>query len=128
MRAVLIVAVLALAGCGTPRLMSYGVELSDAKVLLPDGGAFSVYVHPKDPTILIENRIAQSGRAQSYDIGIWRSAAESFVKPIGCGISEVKNISAGAWEAAYACPPGVDLRGLAMAQRRELQGGAPLHR
>ncbi|MET4683911.1 hypothetical protein [Brevundimonas faecalis] len=118
-------AVLILGGCAsTGRLLSYGVELSDA--LLRMGHAqFSIYVHPKDDTLLIQRRVMQTSNYDGQEL--IRIAAAQFLEPVDCTVTEVRLIAPGGWEAGFACPAGVDLRALVQQQRAALQTGAPLH-
>lgn len=118
-------AALTVAGCGTGRLLSYGTQMSDAVVRMGPA-AFSVYVHPKDDTLLIQRRVMQTTNHDSAEL--IRIAGTQFVQPVGCSITEVRSIAAGSWEAGFACPPDVDLRALASEQRAQLQAGASLHR
>jgi hypothetical protein len=107
---------------------------SDAKVVDIDG-AFNVWVYrPRNhDSLLLEPRMSEilggAGAVSHWPIAFWRHAAEAFVRPVGCGISDVQAISkdGAAWRALYVCPPGVDLRALVMAQRPALQQGQPLH-
>ncbi len=123
------VVALLLSGCAsTSQLMSYGVELSDALVTV-DGRRFTVYVHPRDDTLLLQPKMGAGFLPNGEEpIYTWRKVAEQFVAPVGCGISAVKFLTSASWEANYVCPAGVDLRGLVVAQRAQLQQGAPLHR
>jgi hypothetical protein len=105
---------------------------SDALVL-DHGRAFTIYIHPKADTLLIQPRLSQvyGGRAkpQDWPLDYWRQAAEAFVEPIGCGISDVsvKSRIGATWQAVFVCPPGVDLRRLAADQHATLIKGEPLH-
>ncbi|MFI4933034.1 MAG: hypothetical protein ACHP7N_00280 [Caulobacterales bacterium] len=110
---------------------------SDAKLISDDGRAFTVYVHPHQDVILLEPRMVEITRSLAgadmpgkWPINVWRHAAELWVAPVGCGISDIHAAwgkSAGAWEAAFVCPPGIDLRRLAHEQHSALMAGAPLH-
>jgi hypothetical protein len=98
------------------------------------GRRFVAYINPKLDTILLQPSMRELfGGAKVVDawpIVYWRHAAESFVGPVGCGISDVKHHGAPhseSWEATFVCPAGVDLRGLAAAQRAGLMRGEPLH-
>lgn len=117
-------AALALSGCGAGRLLSYGGELSDAVVRMGPA-AFSVYVHPKDDTLLIQRRMMQTSNTDGPEL--IRIAASQFLAPVECTASNVALIGPGSWEASFACPLGVDLRSLVRDQRTALQAGAPLH-
>ncbi|HEY5070525.1 MAG TPA: hypothetical protein VII63_00695 [Caulobacteraceae bacterium] len=128
---VLLVAALAVAfDTSAASLLSYGWKLSDATVVLGPI-TFRIYVHPTENTLLIQPAMKNVGQAASHlPLAKWRQVAEAFVSPIGCGISDVRSVTkmGATWEAAYLCPPGVDLRALVKAQRVELQRGAALHR
>lgn len=115
---------MALGGCGAGRMLSYGSELSDAVVRMGPA-AFSVYVHPKDDTLLIQRRVAQTGSNDGPEL--IRIVASQFLASVECSASNVAFIGPGSWEASFACPPGVDLRTLVRDQRTALQAGASLH-
>jgi hypothetical protein len=111
-------------------LLSYGWGLSDATVTV-GSHTFRIYVHPRDDTLLIQAAMKDMGANPSkWLLREWRTAAETLVTPVGCGISEVRAMArmGASWEATYVCPPGVDLRALIKAQRHDLQQGAQLHR
>jgi hypothetical protein len=110
-------------------LLDYGWGQADAHV--PVGSDhFNIWVEKSRPTFLIEPSVktAFSGGGH-YPDPTWRTVAEAFVQPIGCGISDIRPLSraGAAWEATYVCPDKVDLRQLAKAQRRDLLLGLPLH-
>lgn len=118
-----VLAATVLSGCGTSRLLSYGGQLSDAKVEL-GAAAFSVYVHPKDDTLLIQRRFGQTTNLDGPElIGI---VASQFLQPIECSVGNVERIAPGSWEASFSCPSSVDIRRLVAAQRGDLQSGAPI--
>ena len=109
----------------------------DAKLISDDGHAFTVYLQPKRDVILLEPRLIQAytgpptawGAPSKWPINVWRHAAELFVQPIGCGLSDVHAVwkTGAAWEADVVCPADVDLHKLVSAQRHELLAGQPLH-
>ena len=115
----------ALAGCaGTGRMLSYGTELSDAVVRMGPA-AFSVYIHPKEDTLLIQRRLSQtSGHDGPQLITI---AAQTFLDPIRCQAGSTRSLGPGSWETTFTCPASVDIRALAAAQRANLQAGTPIH-
>lgn len=121
---------LGLSACAsTGRLFSYGDHQAAALFIAPTGERLSVYVHPTDDVLLFQPRLGAGFLATGKEpIYAWRTAAEAFVKPAGCGISTVKLVAAGSWEAAYVCPAGVDLRRLIASQRAQLQQGVALQR
>lgn len=133
-------AVLVLGACGTlGRLGEYGLDMSDA-LFRHDGAAFTISVHPREDTFLIRPGAMEglgrslargvslgfAGRPPGYEAS--RAAAAYFIEPSGCEISRFQDLDAstGYWEADYACPPGVDLRAMVMAQRSSLRGGVRL--
>ena len=110
-------------------LFDFGMGMADARV--PMGAdTFNIWISARQDKFLMEPsmKIAFSGGGH-FPEPTWRTIAEAFVKPIGCGISDVKPISkaGSAWEAIFVCPPGVDLHALARTQRHDLQSGEPLH-
>ena len=114
---------LALAGCGTGRLLSYGGQLSDASVRLGPA-QFSVYVHPSDDTLLIQRAISQTSSTDGAAlIGI---VAEQFLEPVGCTHGPAASIAAGSWEVPFDCPDSIDLRSLVADQRQNLRAGASI--
>lgn len=129
-----------LAGCaGMSRSMTYGNRMADAKYVA-DGKAFSVWVHPRDNSILIEGSwgsAAGIGALQGLtfntvhtsNFDLWRAGMEAFLAPVGCTGANLRPLDQDiAWEADYSCPDGVDLRALVAAQRSALRDGQPLHR
>ena len=126
---------LLVAAAATPAAASsmfdYNVmSMADAHVPMGDMH-FNIWIHGKRDTFMI-----QPGYSTAFSGGghfpeaTWRTVAEAFVSPLGCGISDVKPISrAGAtWEATYVCPADIDMHSLAKAQRADLVHGLPLHR
>jgi len=111
-------------------LLSYGWRTAGAEETV-DGKHFSIYIHPKDNTILLQPKMGALFHdiPAQWPLVVWRQAAEAFVSPIGCGISDVKAMTrtGATWEATYVCPDGVDLRALAESQRSDLKKGAILH-
>ena len=111
-------------------LLSYGFSKSVAHETV-EGKHFTLYVHPKDKTILVQPKLVENLHdvPSQWPLVVWRQAAEAFVSPIGCGISDVKVLTrmGASWEATYICPDGVDLRSVAEAQRADLKRGTPLH-
>ena len=107
----------------------YGWGMADAHVPMGDT-FFNVWVQKTRNTILLEPSVktALVGGGH-YPDTTWRTVAEAFVQPVGCGISEVRPLLriGAAWEATYVCPDGVDLRSLVKSQRPLLQHGAKLH-
>lgn len=127
-----------LGGCASvSRSLSYGTGLADAHPMV-DGRAYRIYIHPTDPTILMQRPLGTAvgqGFVQGATLGIaapgtaydpWKQAADAFLAPVGCTASDVYSLGQGTWEARYSCPAGVDLRALVMAQRQALRSGAPL--
>lgn len=110
-------------GCSA-RLFTYGGDLSDAQVRLGPA-AFSLYIHPKDDTFLIQRRISQSASRDGAEIN--RIVAETFVRPLGCTVGNVKELTLGSWEVKFSCPSNVDIRRLAQEQRGALATGEPIH-
>jgi hypothetical protein len=112
-------------------LLAYNWAGSDA-MIIDTGRSFQIYVHPRQDKLLVQPSMSQAlhdvpGR---WPLAYFRHAAEAFVAPLGCGISEMDVVGpkAGAsWEASYVCPEGVDLRALIREQRRGLKTGAPIH-
>ena len=128
-RAVVAIATLTLAShAEAGSLLSYGWGNSDASVPM-GSGHFNIWVHHKDNTILIEPGMSTvMGGGGHFPDSTWRTIAEAFVEPVGCGISDVRPISriGAAWEATYVCPEGVDLRALVKAQHDRLTKGERL--
>lgn len=111
-------------------LLSYH-GFASARITDEAGRTFNIYVNGSRPTLLLEPRLgtALSGQPSKWPLPYWRHAAESFVAPLGCGISEIRAIavSGAAWEATYVCPATINLPALVAAQRPQLLAGAPLH-
>lgn len=133
MRALVLAAALAALAAPAPAaaasILDYGWGQADAHE--PMGSAnFDIWVNKKRDTILMESSIGTSlGGGGHMPEPTWRLLAEAFVKPLGCGISDVRSLSkiGAAWEATFVCPAGVDLRAAVRAQRSALQHGAPIH-
>jgi hypothetical protein len=70
------------------------------------------------------------GNPGRWPLDVWLHAAQHFVRPIGCDISDIHAgwRMGGTWEVTYVCPDQVDLRALIKAQRSDLKRGVPLHR
>ena len=129
---VLAVAVIAAAAAPASAngILDYSWTMADARVPMGDT-AFNVWIQKKRDTILIEPSMKTvMGGGGHYPDNVWRTVAEGFVSPIGCGVSDVVPLSraGAAWEATFVCPAGVDLHALARAQRDDLKRGLPLHR
>ena len=107
------------------RTLEYGMELADAH---PDlgGRRLSLYVHPREDTILIQAEIAQQSESQLWDYGVWRGAAYWLVHPVGCTVGDPYPVAAGTLEVRFQCPPGVNIRELVARNRSTLQQGIPL--
>ena len=128
-------AALLLSGCTTfSRLTSYGGELADAHVTVV-GHGYSVYVHPQDDTLLIQRRFAP-GLMQSFGQGLtmgaakfteampyWRSAARAVLDEAGCEVGDVYLLDDRSWEARFTCPPGADIRRMAVERRAAWRAG-----
>lgn len=114
----------ALAGCGTGRLLSYGGQLADGKTRLGQA-EFQIYVHPSDQTILIQRSFGQIAGGIDHPHE-FTAAAQQFVAPVGCTVQPSQQISAGSFEAAYRCPDDIDLPSLVAQQRSALRAGQPL--
>ena len=140
MRAVAVGAAAALAlipvsASAVDSLFSYPWTAS-AKLVSDDGLVFTVYLHPKHNSLLLQPRMSEILGSEGtkgptgWGTNIWRHAAEYFVQPIGCGVSDIDPVSkSGAtWEAQVVCPPGVDLHLLMRDQHDALLRGEPLHR
>jgi hypothetical protein len=122
---------LALSGCAdVTRSLSY-TEYHPSTVVLDDGRNFLMQPHPRENTILMRRPLG-IGMGQALVKGAtfhianpgdgydpWRKAAELFVQPLGCQVTDVYKLpgEGGAWEARYTCPAGVDLRA-EVAKRR----------
>lgn len=105
MRVATVAAAFLLASCaGLARVTSYGTELSDAYVRV-GGYGFSVYFHPTDPTLLVQQRLAEQVPADS-DLP-WRDAAQRVLQEAGpCEVRSVTKLGPGSYEAAYTCANG----------------------
>jgi len=110
-------------------LFDYGWGMADARIPMNDA-AFNIWIAPHRPTFLIEPAMKTvMGGGGHFPDPVWRTVAEAFVQPIGCGISEVRPLSrmGAAWEATYVCPGDVDLIHLVREQRDALKRGERLH-
>ncbi|MGH6978829.1 MAG: hypothetical protein ACRED4_06025 [Brevundimonas sp.] len=105
-------------------MLSYGTELSDAVVRMGPA-AFSVYIHPKEDTLLIQRRMSQTSAHDGPQI--IAIAAQTFLDPIRCQAGSTRSLGPGSWETTFTCPASVDVRALAAAQRADLQAGTPIH-
>ena len=121
----LLLGTVALGGCASSRMLSYGMELGDAVVRLGPA-AFSVYIHPQDDTLMIQRGTAQANTVDSPQL--IQIVGTTFLEPTGCSMSTPSLIGPGTWEAAYVCPPSIDLRQLAADQRATLRAGQPIHK
>jgi hypothetical protein len=114
---------------GATSLFSYGLATSDASVN-EDGRTFRFYVHPHENLLLIQPSAgsAWTKHPQKWPQEAWKHAAATLVAPAGCAVTEihVKSRIGATWEAGFACPAGVDLRALMMAQRAAITHGEPL--
>ena len=126
--ALALTAVPALAGS----IFDYG-HMADAKVIL-NGRTFEITVHGKRDTMMLQPTMggawSLSDPPGKWPLPVWRKAAEAFVSPAGCGISDIVALgikTAGTWEATFVCPAGIDLHELVAEQRVELRRGQPLH-
>lgn len=134
MRRVALALILALgpASASAGSLFDYMKLTYDAKLTV-DGRVFSVMLHKSQDRFLLQPSMHEAftgmGAPAHWPLPVWRKAAETFVEPVGCGISDMDAISrhGGSWEATYVCPPGVDLRALVAAERKDLRQGLPLH-
>ena len=110
-------------------IFDYGHE-PDAKIVV-EGRTFLLTLHAKRDTIEVRPTVGEAWSASdptiSWTLPVFRSAVETFLAPVGCGVSDVTIIMRPTWEAAFVCPPGVDLHALVIVQRRSLQAGQPLH-
>lgn len=118
-----IAASVALAGC-SGRILSYGGDLSDAQVRLGPA-SFSVYIHPKDDTLLIQRRMAQMAAQDGAEIN--RIVARTFLEPLNCTIGRAREVLPGSWEVSFSCPSTINVRRLAEEQRAALTTGEPIH-
>jgi hypothetical protein len=111
-------------------IFDFGLGFSEATVVVGDN-TFRIYTNKRGKsTIALEPAMKDMGKnPATWPLPVWRAAAEKFVAPVGCGISDVVAIArnGGAWEATYVCPAGVDLKALIRAQTRDLQQGVPIH-
>ncbi|WP_453978584.1 hypothetical protein [Brevundimonas sp. Marseille-Q4549] len=120
-----VTAALMIAGCAsTGRMLSYGTDLSDAVVRMGPA-AFSIYIHPKDDTLLIQRRMMQTSAHDGPEL--ITIAAQTFLDPIGCTAGPSASLGPGSWETTFSCPSSVDIRTLARQQRAALQSGTPIH-
>ena len=110
-------------------LFDYGLGMADARVVMGNVG-FNVWVHKKNPTILIEPSVGSmfAGMERQPEM-FWREVAQVFVQQIDCDITNVKPIlrAGAAWEATYSCPAATDLPALVHEERPDLKVGEPLH-
>ena len=118
---------------GIGRINSYGMHLADARVVVGTHH-YSVWVHPRDNTLLVERGLGEGVAAatkESFEhrdttdpTVYWRAAALAVVGPFGCKIDKVDPVDyRSAWEAAYSCLDGVDIRGLVPSHRAEWRAG-----
>lgn len=129
------------AGCMTmSRITSYTMtkKAATAEITL-DSRRYTMIVHPKENTILLQRGMGASvGRSfvQGATFGVvetsvpydrWRSAAQAYVAPVGCTITDVYPLDQNStWEARFQCPGGVDLFALTLDQRAAVNKGEPL--
>lgn len=109
-------------------ILDYGWGMADARVPVGEGH-FNIWVHPREDRFLIEPGLKTVlGGGGHYPDTTWRIVANAFVAPLGCEIPEIRPLSraGAAWQARFACPPGVDLHVIAKAERADLKRGAPL--
>ena len=138
--AVSILVAMSLSGCvsGMGRMNEYGTRLADAKTHV-GRDTYSMWVHPHEDAILIQKGFgAAMGQSalEGFSLGtanlqarkpIWTQASDWLVSPLGCTTKDTYSIDNKiTWEALYACPPGVDLRGQVAAHRETLRQGTPL--
>jgi hypothetical protein len=114
-------------------MSSFGIwRFSADGYVQADDRRFSIYVHPKENLLMIQPKIADTVRMNpsQWPVQVWRDAAEAFVEPLGCDISDVEVMmrSGATWQAAYVCPSDVDLRKLVREQKADLKQGVPLHK
>lgn len=114
-----------LASCGgTGRILSYGTDLADAKVLL-GAAEFQVYVHPTDHSILVQRSLRQIAGGHDNPVE-FRAAGAQFLAPVACETTGIALVAAGSFEITYRCPDGIDLPSVVASQRAALRGGASL--
>jgi hypothetical protein len=109
-------------------LFDYGTGLSNASVKLGDR-TFRIYLHKSRNTFLLEPAMKDMGGDPAHwPEADWQAAAATFVRPLGCVVSQTTPIlrSGGAWEAIYYCPLGIDLPAVVQQQGDALRTGAPL--
>lgn len=130
-------------GCGTTRSLSYrGDGASGDAIIQVNGKPLVIFVHPREDGLLAEVTLgsaAASGFVSGLTYGLARGrrldprtvdvALNDFVRPAGCTVDDVREVGNAqvAFEGAYHCPAGVDLRDLITAQRAALRQGLPLH-
>lgn len=112
-----------LSGCAMGRLASYGSELADAQVNL-GAAQFQLYIHPQDDTVLVQRSLNQT--ATNDPPAIADAAVSTLLAPAGCVTTSVSALSPGAFEVGFSCPPGIDIRRLAIEQRQALKAGQSL--
>ncbi len=107
--------------------LDYQVGMADARVTVGNL-TFNIWLHRKRPTFLMEPSWATMLSGRKYADPVWRTVADAFVTPVGCGILVVRPLSrmSADWEATYNCPDGVNFLSLAKAQRKFLKRGEPL--
>ncbi len=95
----------------THSVFSYSMRLSADAHTTAQGKGFSIYFLDHHAIALQPHLSETFKRPAEWPLTVWREAAENFVKPYGCGISEVQvHLRSGAtWEATYICPNDKDI-------------------
>lgn len=130
LNAVIGVAALAATPALAGSLFDYG-HMPDAIVTV-EGRTIKLTVHAVRDTIMLQPTMAEawsiSDPVLHWPMSAWQTAADQFVAPVGCKVTDIDGLgAAGIWEARFTCPPGVDLHQLIANQRALLQRGQPLH-
>lgn len=122
------IALIGLAGCttGMARTSGYGWHTADARVHY-GGRVFSVYVHPRDDTLMVQPSLADTMSRDALSTRIAELVLEEFLQGTSCKVSEPKQITSGTFEASYVCAAGFDLRRAMAAERPELTQGGRLN-
>lgn len=128
--AILIVALVLAPPAVAGGIFDYG-HMPDATVII-EGRTFRLTLHATRDTILLQPTMGEawsfSDPVLRWPMRAWQQAADAFVAPVGCKITDIDGTGVGsAWEAEFTCPLGVDLHALVADQRALLQRGQPLH-
>lgn len=111
-------AIVLLSGCaGLSRVNEYDGGEADARVKVGPRN-YSLWLHPREEVIMVQRGFsAAMGQALGEGLllnavnltepmPIWKQAAETITKPLGCVVGDVYTLDNNiTWEAAYSCPP-----------------------